>query len=216
MFNVMKADYLAARLLVFKTLHDKTEDSGTYADTLDYAMYGIDESMLSLALRSCIDLLDKIAVAASEYFGLAGKFIYFSTRWYGEKLKGGALQWHPELRDQILKGNTAMIALAELSLDIESGGALHENKVLRHASTHRFIVVHDIGDTPSRESSFVEHYGVEDFRRSLIRALQLTRAALLYFVDLIAQNERESWKSGELAVSMRVPQHHEIRGEDDN
>ena len=51
---------------------------------------------------------------------------------------------------------------------------------------------------------------------SLIRALQLTRAALLYFVDLVAQNERESWKSGELAVSMRVPQHHEIRGEDDN
>jgi LA2681-like HEPN len=121
----------------------------------------------------------------------------------------------PTLRDKILGGNTAMIALAELSLDIESGGALHENKVLRHASTHRFVVVHDIGDTPSRESPFVEHYGVEDFKKSLIRALQLTRAALLYFVDMVGQNEQEKNADGELAVTMLVPQHHEIRGEDD-
>lgn len=215
MFNVMKADYLAARMLIFKSLHEKTPDSGAYSDTLDYAVYGVNESLLSLALRACIDLLDKIAVATSEYLGLSGKFIYFSTRWYGEKLKGGALQWHPELRDEILKGNTAMIALAELSLDIESGGALHENKVLRHASTHRFIVVHDIGDTPSRESPFVEHYGIGDFEKSLIRALQLTRAALLYFVDMVAQNEHEQNVDDKLAFPMLVPQHHEIRGDDE-
>lgn len=215
MFNVMKADYLAARLLIFKALREKTADSGTYSDTLDYAMYGVNESLLSLALRACIDLLDKIAVATSEYFGLTGKYIYFSTRWYGEKLKGGALQWHPELRDQILKGNTAMIALAELSLDIESGGALHENKVLRHASTHRFIVAHDIGDTPSRESPFIEHYGALDFEKSLIRALQLTRAALLYFVDMVAQNEDEQKSDDKLTFSMMVPLHHEIRGDDE-
>lgn len=215
MFNVMKADYLAARMLTFKSLHEKTQDSGAYSDTLDYAMYGVNESLLSLALRACIDLLDKIAVATSEYLELSGKFIYFSTRWYGEKLKGGALQWHPELRGEVLKGNTAMIALAELSLDIESGGALHENKVLRHASTHRFIVIHDIGDTPSRKSQFVEHYGIGDFQKSLIRALQLTRAALLYFVDMVAQNEHERSADGKFMFSMLVPQHHEIRGDDE-
>jgi hypothetical protein len=124
------------------------------------------------------------------------------------------LQWNPELRSAILKGNTALIALAELSLDIEAGGALHGNKVLRHASTHRFIVVHDIDSTPSRESSFIEHYDLRDFEESLIRSLRLTRAALLYFVDMVAQHEKATENKGVLTVSLAVPQHHEIRGDD--
>ena len=214
MFNVMKADFLAARMLAFKAITEEIPDSGSYGDTLDYAIYGVKQSLLSLAHRACVDILDKIAVATSEYFGLQGKFIYFSSRWYGEKLKGGVLQWNPELRDAILKGNTALIALAELSLDIEAGGALHENKVLRHASTHRFIVVHDIDSKPSRESSFIEHYDLRDFEESLIRSLRLTRAALLYFVDMVAQHEKATENKGVLTVSLAVPQHHEIRGND--
>ncbi len=212
MFNVMKADFLAARLLAYQTLHKGTRDSGTYADTLDYALYGINQSLLTIAQRTCIDVLDKIAVATSEYFGLTGRFIYFSNRWYGEKLKGGGLQWNPDLREAILKENTALVALAEISLDIEAGGALHWSKLLRHASTHRFIVAHDIGDSASRTSSFVDHYRSEDFENSVIRSLQLTRAALLYFVDLIAQHERTAGTG--LAFPITIPQHHEIRGED--
>ena len=74
---------------------------------------------------------------------------------------------------------------------------------------------HAFGDTPSRESPFIEHYGATDFEKSLIRALQLTRAALLYFVDMVAQNEDEHDADGKLTVSMVVPQHHEIRGDDE-
>ena len=89
MFNVMKADFLTARLLAYRALYGETPDSGTYADTLDYAQYGTSQSLLTIAQRTCIDVLDKIALATSEYFELAGRFIYFSNRWYGDKLKGG-------------------------------------------------------------------------------------------------------------------------------
>ncbi len=213
MFNVMKADFLAARLLTYRALSERAADSGSYADTLDYALYGVNQSLLTLAQRACIDILDKIAVATSEYFGLASRFIYFSTRWYGDKLKGGGLQWHPEIKAAVAKGNTALVALAEISLDIESGGALHTNKLLRHASTHRFIVVHDIGESPSRESAFVDHYPAIEFENNVIKSLQLTRAALLYFVDMIAQNERG--KGSGLMMPLVIPQHHEIRGDED-
>ena len=68
MLNVMKADYLAARYLAYQALSGSFPESGLYSDTLDYAVYGVAPSMLALAQRACIDVLDKIAVATTEYF----------------------------------------------------------------------------------------------------------------------------------------------------
>ncbi len=65
------------------------------------------KALLTMAQRSYIDVLDKIDVASSEYLGLAGRYIYFSNRWYGEKLKGGEVQWHSELGDLIAEKNCA-------------------------------------------------------------------------------------------------------------
>jgi hypothetical protein len=215
MFNVMKADFLAARLLAYKAISEKADESGIYSDTLDYALYGIDQSFLLLAQRSCMDILDKIAIATSEYVGISGKGIYFSNRWFGDKKKGGGLQWHPLLESAVLAGNTALVALAKMALDVEAGGALHQKKSLRHASTHRFTVLHDEGCTPSRESPLVEHYAVRDFTVQLISSLQLARAALLYFVEMVALEEARKQQLAGITVPIVVPSHHWIRGLDD-
>jgi hypothetical protein len=216
MFNVMKADFLAARLLAFRAMMEKSEDSGEYSDTLDYALYGIDQSLLLFAQRSCIDVLDKIAVAASEYFGIPGKDVYFSNRWFGNKTKGGERHWHPLLEDAVNSGNVALVALAELSLDIESGGAFFQKKALRHSSTHRFMVLHDEGCTASRTSELVEHYRVREFEAQLISSLQLVRAALLYFVEMVRIEEAKKRKQLKGFVpSIEVPKHHYIRGHND-
>jgi hypothetical protein len=84
---------------------------------------------------------------------------------------------------------------------------------VRHASTHRFIVVHDIGETPSRESTFIDHYSASEVESNVIKSLQLTRAALLYFVDMIAQHEQGKGRG--LIMPLVIPQHHEIRGDED-
>jgi len=216
MFNIMKADFLAARLLAFRGMTEKAEDSGEYSDTLDYALYGIDQSLLLLAQRSCIDVLDKIAVATSEYFGIPGKYANFSSRWFGDKTKGGERHWHPLLEEAVNRGNVALVALAELSLDIESGGALFQKKALRHSSTHRFTVLHDEGCSASRASELVEHYRAREFESQLISSLQLVRAALLYFVEMVRIEEAEKRKQLKGFVpSIEVPKHHYIRGHDD-
>ena len=80
--------------------------------------------------------------------------------------------------------------------DVNKGGALHQKKAFRHSSTHRFTVLHDIGCTPSRNSIHVEHSGVEEFKSLLIESLQLARAAILYFVEMIAINEVKMPKGG--------------------
>jgi hypothetical protein len=75
---------------------------------------------------------------------------------------------------------------------LSEDGALHREKATRHSSTHRFTVLHDIDCKPSRNSIYVEHSDVEEFVSLLIRSLQLARAAILYFVDMIAINEAKT------------------------
>jgi tetratricopeptide (TPR) repeat protein len=215
MFNVLKSDFLAARYVAFRGISEKLPDSGFYSDTLDYAIYGVTPSMLSLAQRACIDVLDKIAVATSELFAIPGpsKTVHFSNRWLVAK-KGQPLAWDTAIRSQIETGNTAVLALAELSVDVREDGALHQKKAYRHSSTHRFTVLHDIGRKPSRPSDCVEHCSVSDFKSQLIESLQLARAAIIYFVEMTSIREvAHKGDKGHVAI-MNVPSHHWIRGQD--
>jgi tetratricopeptide (TPR) repeat protein len=215
MFNVLKSDFLAARYLAFKAISEKLPDSGFYSDTLDYAIYGVAPSMLSLAQRACIDVLDKIAIATTELFAIPGpsKSVYFSNRWLVAK-KGQPLAWDTAIRSQIETGNTAVLALAELSVDVREDGALHDKKAYRHSSTHRFTVLHDIACKPSRPSDSVEHCSLSDFKSQLVESLQLARAAIIYFVEMTSIREAAHKKDKGLVGVMNVPSHHWIRGED--
>jgi tetratricopeptide (TPR) repeat protein len=215
MFNVMKSDFLAARYLAYQALTVAFPESGLYSDTLDYAVYGVLPSMLSLAQRACIDVLDKIAVATTEYFAIPAppKVVYFTNRWFAETKKGQALVWHPSLRPHIDNGNTAVIALAEISLDVGEGGASQRKKDFRHSSTHRFTVLHDLGCNPSRESVHIEHCEIADFKSHLLESLRLARAGMLYFVEMISKSEHAISARPGQTVGISVPSHHYIRGE---
>jgi tetratricopeptide (TPR) repeat protein len=215
MLNVMKSDFLAARFLAYQTLSATFPESGLYADTLDYAVYGMVPSLLALAQRSCIDVLDKIAAATTEYFHIPGnvRVVYFWNRWFDDPKHGQPLAWHPSLRPQTDRGNTALIALAEISLDMGEEGFLVRKKAFRHASTHRFTVLHDLGCHPSRQSSQIEHCGLKEFKAQLIESLQLARAALIYFVEMVSIAENAQAATSEKRMLIAVPNHHYIRGE---
>jgi hypothetical protein len=217
MMNVMKSDFLAARHLAYQALTAKFPESGLYTDTLDYAVYGIAPSLLSLAQRACFDVLDKIAAATTEYFGIPGnvKVVYFRSRWFDNPQKGIPLAWHPSLRPHIDNRNTAIIALADISFDIAKNGFLVRKQAFRHSSTHRFTVLHDMGCRPSRESAQIEHCEIGEFKDQLIESLQLARAAVLYFVEMVSIAEKTRAAGTGRVGTINVPSHHYIRGEDD-
>lgn len=208
MFNILKSDYLTARFLAYLGLEGKLVDSGKYSDTLDYASYGIWSSVLTLSQRSCLDLLDKTAIAASEYLGLPGgeKSVGFLTRWFVRPKEEPPL-WQPGVRDEIISGNTAVIALSEASYDIAEGGFLHEKRSIRNTSTHRFTVLHDFGSSMSRKCRYIDHFNKETFADQLIETLQLTRAILFYFVNMIKIRENRLASDGCLKVPLIVPDH---------
>jgi hypothetical protein len=217
MFNVLKAEYLLARRLSFDAEYSDVSDSGVYADTLDYALYGIKPAMLTSAQRMCLDILDKIAIAVTEYLELEEKrrAISFRTRWFTtSSRKDKERKWHESIQPCLQRSNWAVVALAEMALDIGDQGFLWEKKSFRDAGTHRFVVLHNCGVDPSRHSEFVDHSSSSTFRQLVIDSLRLARAAIIYFVEFIALEKRH--KTGrEKTVWLDVPSHHRARGEAD-
>jgi hypothetical protein len=215
MFNVLKADYLAARWQAYVALHEEAPESGSYADTLDYARYGVNTSVLTLAQRSSIDVLDKIAVFVAEYLETKEnpRKISYRHRWYEEDKSSGTLQWCPSVVSEFSHGNPGFIALAEAASDLNPGGFLHSRKADRDTGTHRFGVIHYLGNEPSRPSTYVTHYGAEAFRATLLDTLRLTRSALIYLAEAVGRREARLAR-GKRVGHLLVPDHDWVRGDE--
>ncbi len=224
MFNVLKADYLVARQLLFESvsIDEFDQDTGLYFDTLDYATYGRKASLLTLAQRTALDLLDRIAVALNDYLGLGwdAERVHFHSVWRDPKSK--TPKWHPAVERELNADNPALIALWEIAVDLSGEplegatqkGFLHPHRSARNASTHRFVVLHDFGDLGldrPRPTPAVEHHKIEEFESSALRTFKLVRAALLYFLEAVAFRERQLRDTSKKALSMLLVPHHQIR-----
>ncbi|HEY2345701.1 MAG TPA: LA2681 family HEPN domain-containing protein [Xanthomonadaceae bacterium] len=219
MFNVLKSDFILARDLAWRGLDENVwPATGRFADTLDYATYGPDASALVLAHRAALDLLDKIAVVANHYFeiGFAPEKVYFGRLWRGSVDKTtGIRPLVARVEEAIRSGVFALYGLVELAEDYESSaGILRSHKDLRNAGTHRFVVLHDMGDPAhSRQAPAVEHHHREKFTREVSRALRVARSAIQTLALSISQNERAlERRSGGFVGSLEVPDHDWIRG----
>ena len=212
MINQLKADFCAARWIAFTSRVGTRRDASWYADTLDYAVYGVGPSLLILAQRAALDILDRVAVCANEYFGLGSKptEIYFQGFW---REKGGTGDWRAPLQDELTAQNPGLIALGELAADLGEGGMLAAKHSLRNIGTHRFSVLHDLGNSARSPSPGVDHHNIEEFFTETVDTLQVVRSAILYLFDAIECREARQ-RTGGPRATLFVPPHHYIRGKE--
>ena len=188
MLNLLKADFLVARRLAFRAqimLHEvpfaqHPDDPGRYVDTLDYAAYGEPTSMLVLAQRSALDVLDKLAVAMNDHLGIEDdpSKIYFRKFW---TTKDGDLRPEWAAYDAARMG---FLSLAELAVDISTNGLYAQSQDLRNIGTHRFVLVHH-GWQSIAATGAVVPFTIDDVLASAKRALSVARSAYLYVVATI-------------------------------
>ena len=222
MFNVLKSDFILARNLAWRAL-DENEwpATGRFADTLDYANYGPNVSALILTHRTALDLLDKVAVTANHYFefGHAPDKVYFGKLWRGSPDKTTGVRALAERVEKAIRGGArALYGLVELAEDYDSStGILRSQKDLRNAGTHRFVVLHDLGEpTHSRQAPEVEHHSLDMFTQEAMRALRIARSAIQMLALAISQHERGmAQRENGLVGSLTVPDHDWIRGRDE-
>ena len=174
------------------------------------------------AQKAAVDVLDKVAAAANVYLNLGHdpKAVYFSNCWH-ERIKAAkgqpapAITWLKPVAEEVGAGNGALVALAELAYDFQNG-YLRAKKHARHAGTHRLVVLHDLWvEGCATESATIERHKDNEFRQMVIESLQVARAALFYFQEVVSARERRLRGSRKGAVGHLVlPSHHYIHGED--
>jgi tetratricopeptide (TPR) repeat protein len=200
--NVLKSDYLAARRTVYQGLQMLEEndqgwrlhssDTGTYADTLDYAVYGESVSLITLGARAALDVLDKIAVATNQYLDTGDNpgSVNFRKYWFGKGTK--AVPW-PGLHSKFLGELDSVIArvvvLSELADDLEEGGLYEEAQAVRNRSTHRLVRA-KLFDAEGITNTALTTLDVDNLRAASVQSLRVARVAILYFHALVATRER--------------------------
>lgn len=197
--NVLKSDFLVSRRLAYEGISEaadgpaqRDDDSGYYVDTLDYSLYGTQYSKLLLAQRSALDVLDKTAVVANEYFVLGDRPDKVSFRRFWATDTG-------QVRDKLVKGAGLALpafALSELAFDMGSGGMYESSQALRNAGTHRIVHAAFLDSTGVTVDSR-SRVDLFEVIESTILALQVTRSAYLYLIDLVASWNRPSDHEGD-------------------
>lgn len=219
MINILKSDYILSRQLFFDASNRLFKETGNYNDTLNHACYGVNESALALAQRSALDILDKIAVATLSYLGIGGaKRTSFKEAWFKEsKRKVNVKEFKPKILQEIEKGNTALLALTEVSRDLSNkAGYLFNKQASRNSSTHRFTVLHGSSESPLNVSGCLEHFDYDTFMTESLRTLKLARSSLIYFVQMVLFRERDLEKQENgIVMPLTVPFHRNTRDFDE-
>ncbi|UOY04001.1 LA2681 family HEPN domain-containing protein [Blastococcus sp. PRF04-17] len=199
--NVLKSDYLAARRTAYQGLAMLEQgadgwalhpaETGTYANTLDYAVYGEPISFLTLGARAALDVLDKIAVATNEYLGTGDSpgGVNFRKYWFGKATKNAP--WpglHPKLIEQGAD-ISRILALAELGDDLEDGGLYEEAQAMRNRSTHR-LVRGKLFDAEGITNTALTTLDIDNLKLATVESLRVARAGVLYFHALVSVRER--------------------------
>ena len=183
-------------------------------------LYGPDTSALILAHRTALDLLDKVAVTANSYFelGLPPKKVSFGRLWRDPEDKKTGTRLVEKVERLIRAGVYAMYGLVELAEDYDGAdGILRSQKNLRNSGTHRFLVLHDLGDPAfARQAPEIEHLNHTDFVDEALSALRVARSAIQMLALAISQHEEILRKQAHGVIgTLIVPDHHWIRGEDE-
>ncbi|KQP12056.1 hypothetical protein [Pseudorhodoferax sp. Leaf265] len=109
----------------------------------------------------------------------------------------------------------ALYALVELADDYEAeNGILCAQKNLRYAGTHRFVVLHDLGDpSQARAAPDIERHRKDSFTEDAVHALRMARSAIQMLALSGSQYEQKMAAQADGPVrSLQVPDHDWIRG----
>jgi hypothetical protein len=124
---------------------------------------------------------------------------------------------HEAVEREILSGNNSLRVLLDLVSDLydKDGGYLSSLSSLRNIATHRFHAVHDLTFFPDESGTkHVDHIQQNEFEVGAIKSLRVARACIFYLIDFIKRLDSQKEREPGLKVTLDVPDHHWIRGED--
>lgn len=188
--NHIKEDFITARYLYYQS---QSQDPGlveasamtSYADTLDYAVFGLRSGFLKSSLRLAADMFDKCAGFLNLYLKLGHPEdrVSFSNVWYKNcQYKKGL---HPDI-EALIESNPCLAALYDINKEFHSGTYPASFKDIRNDATHRRLVLSWYGPLDKTDST---NYDLSDFQESVHFLLRMAKAAIIYLVAVVEVEE---------------------------
>lgn len=200
-FNAIKQDFIAARYSAWLVssqqspiLAQATEVSARtrFLDSLNYARWGTRVGMATQAFGVAANLLDKIACFAHLYLGTGRvKNVYFSSFWHPRGQRK-AKRMEEAFRSELERGdrfNRGLLALCDLSCDLERKTRLARLIERRHSVTHRFLVVHEWDPVEAPSGEFLDRVSWGELIEGLTWQLRTARSALIYLARSVEIRE---------------------------
>ncbi len=199
-FNAIKQDFVAARYSAWlvsdptSPIREQASNVSSrtrFIDSLSYARWGTRVGMGIQAFTAAANLLDKVASFTHLYLSTGRvKDVYFPSLWHPRNQRREKRMEAP-FRHEFEKQsfNRGLLALCDLSCDLERKTRLAELIHRRHAATHRFLVVHEWGEDGAATGEFLDRVSWSELLDSLLWLLRTARAALIYLARAVAIRE---------------------------
>ncbi|MCY3748920.1 MAG: LA2681 family HEPN domain-containing protein [Chloroflexi bacterium] len=211
-FNTIKQDFMSARYLVWACSEQSSPirsqaqaitSHASFLDTLQYGRWGVRTGIAVQAFKATIDVLDKIASFTHLYFGTnqSARVVSFRNLPYEDnrqrRVAGAFLT-----ALQGSRWNVGLAALIDLSYDLVSScpSSISRNINVRHAATHRFVIVHT--EFPQESSEWSERITWHDLIGESLFQLRLARSAIFYVAKMI--DIHEEGKAAALAEASAI------------
>lgn len=143
--NQIKEEYALARYLLHLSLKSDQlrplSEVTHYADTLDFADFGLSSGLLKASIRHSIDLMDKVANFLNRYLdlGIPERRVSFATVWYEKGVIDPKKRIeHPKLAPYLeYQGWLSGIRDVAETLNVFPA----PSKEIRHKATHDFVII---------------------------------------------------------------------------
>jgi len=210
-FNAAKQDYVAARYSMWlaedpsSPIRSHSADMSArtlFIDTAQCTRYSVRTGMMVQAFAAATNVLDKIAGFVHLYLDTERvKDVSFGRMGRPDEKKS----IDPQLQAAINapEHNIGLLALLDLSRDLERDTALRREVSRRHSITHRFVVAHNIEVPESHD--WIDRVEWLDLKEGAVHQLQTARAALIYLARVVDRHESASYtESPQFSVNVSM------------
>lgn len=187
--NQIKEDFALARYLLLASLDTDglaaVSSVTRYADTLDYADFGLSSGMLKASIRTSVDIFDKIANFMNRYLGLGipEKKVSFSSVWYDKGITDAKKRVEHPLLTPHLSHKGWLRGIRDVAENLNFYPA--PSKDARNKVTHDFLIIENIVMPTVRLHGKLVPVDAHEYARQL---LMMVKGAI---VNLIAFVQRE-------------------------
>lgn len=188
--NQIKEDFALARyLLTVAAEPDAIQELSSvslFADTLDYADFGLSSAMIKASIRTSVDVFDKIANFINRYFelGIPDRRVSFASVWYENGITDAKKRVENPILAQLLKKSGWLRGIRDVAENLNFYPA--PSKDARNKATHDYLIVENAVRPSVVLHGKVVSVDAHEYARQM---LMMVKGAVVNLVAIVQREE---------------------------